>query len=480
MTPHQRVEAALVHHRAGRLTEAEAIYRQILAQHPDYTDALHLLGSLASQLGRYDAAIELHKKAIQLNPNLAPYHGNLGAVYMKLKRYDDAAASLRRAIQLDPKQADLYYNLSGTLSEQNDLNGAMAAMQKGLALQPNWPEMHTSIGLVLRKMGKYDDSIPAFCRSIALRPNYADAHWGLALTLLVLGDFSAGWVEYEWRNNLPEIVSPRNFAPPRWTGEKLDGKTILLHAEQGFGDTLQFIRYVPLVIQRGGRVVVECPPELATVLRGVEGIHEIYVQGQTLPPFDVHCSIMSLPLTFGTEPHTIPAKVPYFTVPSDRIAAWKNRIKDAPLRVGLAWAGRPQHGDDRNRSMRLDDFAPLAAVKSVRFYVLQKGPAASQAATPPPGMDIVNWTADLQDFVDTAALISNLDLVICVDTSVAHLAGALGKPVWVLLPLVPDWRWMLNRPDTPWYPTMRLFRQTKAGDWTTVIAEITQALKDRQ
>ncbi|MGD0461132.1 MAG: tetratricopeptide repeat-containing glycosyltransferase family protein [Tepidisphaeraceae bacterium] len=479
MTLQQRLEVGLAHHRAGRLHEAEDIYRQILAEQPDYADALHLLGSLAAQIGHHDAAIDLLKKAIQLNPNFAAYHGNLGAVYMKLSRLDEAEAALQRALQLDPSLPDAYYNLGGTLTEKGDFDRALSTLHRGLALHPNWPQMYNSIGVTLRICAKYDEAIASYRRAVSIQPDYAEGHWNLGLTLLLVGDFAAGWTQYEWRKKMPDVVRPRNFTPPEWTGEKLDGKTILLHAEQGFGDTLQFIRYVPLVVERGGRVIVECPPELATVLRGVEGIQEIFVQGQTLPSFDTHRSIMSLPLTFGATAQTIPAKVPYLAVPADRIAAWRQRLGDAPLGVGLVWAGGPQYSDDSRRSMRLEHFAPLAAVKSARFHLLQKGPAASQAATPPPGMDLVNWAADLHDFVETAALITNLDLVISVDTSVAHLAGALGKPVWVLLPFVPDWRWMLNRDDSPWYPTMRLFRQPAAGDWATPIAQVVQALHRR-
>jgi Flp pilus assembly protein TadD len=480
MTPQQQVDAALVHHRAGRLPEAEAIYRQVLAKDPNYTDALHLLGSLAAQIGRHDDAIELLKKAIQLNPGIAPYYGNLGAVYMKLKRFDDAVIPLRRALQINPQLPDVYFNLGGALIELDDFDGAMSALYKGLSFHPNWPEMINTIGMALRKFGRFHEAITSFRRTIAIQPDNPDAHWNLSVSLLMLGDFAAGFSEYEWRMKKPDIVLVRNFAQPAWRGENLDGKTILLHAEQGFGDTLQFVRYVPLVIERGGRVIVECPPELAAILRGIEGIQEIYVQHQTLPAFDTHCSIMSLPLMFQTTEQTIPSKVPYIAIPEDRTAAWRKRLTGSKFNIGLVWAGGAYHQDDRHRSMRLEYFAPLSAIKAATFYMLQKGPAAAQADSAPPGLNLINWTADLHDFVDTAAFIKNLDLVITVDTSVAHLAGALGKPVWVLLPLIPDWRWMLNRSDSPWYPTMRLFRQSKMGDWESVVAEVVEALKGRE
>ncbi|HEX4053117.1 MAG TPA: tetratricopeptide repeat-containing glycosyltransferase family protein [Tepidisphaeraceae bacterium] len=481
MNLQQRLEAGLAHHRAGRLREAEAIYRRILAEQPDFGDALHLLGGLAAQVGQHDAAIDLLTKAIATNPKVPVYHGNLGAIYQNITQFDKAIPELERAIQLDQQIAEPYYNLSSILTDQGELDRAIAVLRKGITFHPNWAELHNNLGIVLRTMGKYDQALASLKRSVALRPAYAEGHWSLGHLMLLVGDFANGWVEYEWRTKLPDIVRPRNFSPPPWKGEKLNGRTILLHAEQGFGDTLQFIRYLPLVLERGGRVVVECPLELGTVLRGVDGIAEIYTQGQTLPPFDTHCSIMSLPLTFGTTLQTIPAKVPYLNVPSDRVAAWRERLgeKDDRLRVGLVWAGGPQHKDDKRRSMRLEQLAPLSEVKSARFYSLQKGPPASQAAAPPPGMQLINWTDDLHDYVETAALMANLDLIISVDTSIAHLAGALGKPVWVLLPFAPDWRWMLNRADSPWYPTMRLYRQANPENWADVMAEVVRNLTKR-
>jgi hypothetical protein len=278
------------------------------------------------------------------------------------------------------------------------------------------------------------------------------------------------------------VTIPRQFAQPRWKGEDLTGKTILLYAELGSGDTIHLIRYAPMIAKRSGKVIVECQQGLERFLRSVDAVQEVVAEGQPLPPFDVQCPMMSIPLEFNTTLETIPANVPYLSPPPDRVAAWRERIGDNAnqLKVGLVWAGRPDHKNDRQRSIRLDQFAPLATVKSVRFYSLQKGPAAaSQAAVPPPGMDLIDWTSDLHDFAETAALMMNLDLLISVDTSVVHMAGAIGKPVWVLVPFVPDFRWLLNRTDTPWYPTMRLFRQPALRDWNSVIADVTSALAQR-
>ncbi len=364
-----------------------------------------------------------------------------------LGQSDEALAIFRQLTSLYPERADYFYNMGVTLEDLARPVEALTAHQQALALKPDYPEAHMSSGM----------------------------------THLLLGNFETGWKEYEWRTKCPHVIIRRNFAQPQWHGETLEGKTILLHAEQGLGDTLQFIRYATLLAKRGGKVIVEIWPELAGIIKSVEGIDQIIIQGDPPPSFDFHCPMMSLPLIFGTTLETIPAK-PYLSAPPDRIAAWRERLgnPNGHRRVGLAWAGRPEQRDDRRRSMRLDQFAPLANAKSARFFSLQKGSAADQAASPPPGMNLIDWTPDLHNFVETAALLANLDLVICVCTAVAHLAGAMGKPVWVLLSYQSDWRWMLNRTDSPWYPTARLFRQKTMGDWTGVIAEIAGALRGQE
>jgi len=479
MTPQQRLETGMAHHRAGRLREAETAYRQVLAEQPDQVDALQLLGSLSADIGRLDLAIELIGKAIQINPNVAQYHANLGALYARNKRFDEAAAALQRAIQLEPGMAAAHYNLGCVLLAQFEFTRAIAVFQKAIALNPDWPELHNNLGLALRNEARHEEALAAFKRALALRPDYASAHWNLSWTLLILGDLKAGWAEYEWRMKCPAVATPRLFNQPQWKGEELAGRTILLHAEQGFGDMLQVVRYAPLVAKRGGKVIVECRPELARIFKTVHGIEQIVVQGEMLPAFDVQCPMMSLPLAFGTTLETIPAQTPYLTPPPDRIAAWRLRMgdRDGRLRVGLVWAGRPTQQYDRWRSGRFEYFAPLAKVKPVRFFSLQKGPAASHAATAPPEMELIDWTADLYDFAETAALIANLDLVIGIESAVTHLAGAMGKPVWAVLAHVADWRYLLNRSDCPWYPTMRLFRQSAKEDWTRVIADVSLALE---
>jgi hypothetical protein len=256
----------------------------------------------------------------------------------------------------------------------------------------------------------------------------------------------------------------------------------LLHSEQGFGDTIQFIRYAPLLARQGARVVVECQPELRSLLRGVEGVQHLLAQGEPLPPFDLHAPLLSLPLAFGTRLGSIPAQVPYLKADPALAEAWRGKVAGdgRRLKIGLAWAGSPARKGDRQRSVSLSALAPLAAVKGADFYSLQKGPAAEQAKNPPPEMRLMDLTAELKDFADTAALIASLDLVISVDTAVAHLAGAMARPVWTLLEFVPAWRWLLDREDSPWYPTMRLFRQPSRGDWGSVVRRVAEALAARR
>ncbi len=561
MTPQQQFEAGMTHHRAGRLAEAEKIYRHVLAAQPKNADVLFLLGSLAHQSGKFDAAFDLLNQAIVINPNAPDYHLNLGVVLMAQGRLPDAIAEFRKTVTLQPQHAAGYYNLGLALAQTGQLEVAANALRQAATLNPNSTDVHNNLGsvlgrlnrlpeaeaafrksvalqpqnasalnnlgLALQKLGRLDEALAAFNQAAKLKPDYAEYlnnlgmtlgdtghleealatfrqvialnpnhaqyfyHMGIALedlnrpqdalaayqqaiTLnpnhpeshmstgivrLLLGDLATGWKEYEWRAKCPQIPMQRNIPQPQWTGDDPNGKTILLHWEQGLGDTIQFIRYAPLIAARGATVLLKCQPELEILMKTVDGITAIATDEKNLPPFQFHCPLASLPLAFGTTLETIPAKIPYVTAPPDRIKAWRNRLDpaDSRIRVGLSWAGQPKHRNDRRRSMRLEQFSPLAEVKSARFFSLQKGMAATQSSAPPPGMDFVDWTPDLHNFAETAALITNLDLIICVDTSVAHLAGAMGKPVWLLLPFVPDWRWMENRTDSPWYPTLKSF-----------------------
>jgi len=393
---------------------------------------------------------------------------------------DQAIAAFRQAIVLNPKFAEAYGNLGAALQHQGQLEESAAAFRQALAINPNLAHGHSNLGTVLEAQGQMDLAIAAYRQGIAVQRDSPIAHHNLALALLLLGDFRQGWEEYEWRWKCKDFPSNRlNFPQPQWDGSNLNGRTILLYPEQGLGDTIQFVRYVPLVAERGGKVIFGNRALMERLLQSIPGVEKWVAPGEALPPFDLHCPLLSLARAFGTTLESIPASVPYLFPDAKLRESWRTRLTAYPaeLRVGLAWAGRPTHKNNRNRSMNLADLAPLLRLPGVRFISLQKGEAAAQATTLPEEERLVDWTQELQDFADTAALIANLDLVISVDTAVAHLAGAMGKPVWTLLPFAPDWRWLLHRDDSPWYPTMRLFRQRSPGDWRSVIDRVAEAMK---
>lgn len=468
---------------AGQYRFAQAVdaFRQAIALQPGFTEAVgnlvnayNHLGDELERSGQLDQAIAAYREALALRPDYAEAYNNLGNALRRKGQLDDAMSAFRRALSLRPDFPEAHNNLGNALTDLGELDAAVEAYHRAIELRPDYVAAYTNLGVTLREKGALEQSIAAFRKALSFRPDYADAHFGLAWTLLLNGDFEPGWREYEWRWRRDAQHGAREFAQPRWDGTPLNGRTILLHHEQGFGDTIQFVRYASWVAARGGRVMLECPPELIRLLRGAPGVERVVALGTPLPAFDVHCPLLSLPLAFGTTLDSIPASVPYVSAPAELIAKWSQRIAPAGrrLNVGLAWAGRPTYGNDRNRSLPASAFARLGSVEGCAFHSLAKTPAVAI-----PGLQISDHSADLDDFADTAALIANLDLVISVDTAVAHLAGALGKPVWLLLPIAPDWRWMLHRDDSPWYPTMRLFRQARWGDWDGVIERVTQFLK---
>jgi len=479
MTLQQQLESGRLHHKAGRLAEAEKIYRQVLVREPDHADALHLLGVVAIETGRPQMAVELIRRATAVCSTNAFYHSNLGNALTDLGQLDQALISYRQAVLLQPESAEVHYNLGVALQRNGQLDEAIAAYRQAVGLKPDLAAAHRNLAVALKGNGQLDEAIASYREALRLKPDDARTHNNLALALLTRGDFQEGWEEHEWRWKCRDFPSPpRNFVQPQWDGCALEGRTLLLHAEQGLGDAIQFIRYLPLVEQRGGRIIIECQVELQRLLRSMAGNWQIVVPSQPSPVFDLHCPLLSLPRVFGTNLANIPHPVAYLHADAEDARSWQNRLaSDSPLmKVGLAWAGSPAHRNDCNRSMRLAKLAPLGQLPGARLFSLQKGKEAAEAKTLPPGMELVDWTQELKDFADTAALVANLDLVIAVDTAVVHLAGAMGKPVWTLLPFVPDWRWLLEREDSPWYPTMRLFRQNSWGDWNSVIKRVTEAL----
>ncbi|HEY1922607.1 MAG TPA: tetratricopeptide repeat protein [Tepidisphaeraceae bacterium] len=462
----------------NRLDKAVAAFRQSIALKPDFAQAYNNLGQSLTDLGRFDEAVTAIQRALTLRPIYALGHNSLGIAFQRLGRLEDARAAFHEAMKQEPQNADYVNHMGMILGDMGRLEEAFACFQQALALRPGHADYLYNMGIALEDLGRPREALDVYREVLKLRHDFPEAHHSNGLVHLLLGDFRVGLVEYEWRAKCPHIAMQRKLPQPRWTGDDPRGKTILLHWEQGLGDTIHFIRYATLLAERGAKVVVKCQPQLLGLIKCVEGVADAAAKEEFLPPFDLECPLLSLPLAFETTLETIPRRNPYISASPERVTAWRERIgpADGRLRVGIAWAGQPKHRNDRRRSMRLEQFAPLGKMKSSRFFSLQKIAPAGKPVAPPPEMDFVDWTSDLHDFEETAALIANLDLVICVDTSVAHLAGAMGKPVWVLLPFVPDWRWMLDRSDSPWYPTMRLFRQPEIGDWDSVIENVSRAL----
>ncbi|MEO8223708.1 MAG: tetratricopeptide repeat protein [Gammaproteobacteria bacterium] len=577
------LQAAIAAHQAGRLVEAETLYREVLARAPGHPDALHLLGLLAHHLSHNDAALELMGQALRVAPNHAPAHSNLGNVLLAVGRtgaalasFDQAIAlqpdfaeahnnrgnalrslgrtaeaitSFRQALRLRPDFAEAHNNLGYALADQGETDAALASLQAALALRPDFPEAlnnrgmlleatgvpdaaladldralalrpgyvealnnrgnafkglgrlddaaasyqraldgrpgyaeaHTNLGQVQEAQGRVDLALASFDRALALAPDLPAAHWNKAIALLLTGDYAAGWPLYEWRwQALGPRYTRQTFAQPLWLGKPaLAGRTLLLHHEQGLGDTLQMLRYVPQLAGGGARVLLQVPTALARIAATVSGVAQVFTEDEALPHFDLHCPLMSLPLACQTTLASIQNEVPYLAVAEAVRSTWGEALgARRGLRIGLAWSGASGHRNDRQRSLALPMLLPLLDLP-VEFHSLQReyrdGDSAAIAGTG----RLQEHSAQLGDLADTAGLIEQLDLVITVDTAVAHLAGALGRDTWLLLPFAPDYRWLLDRDDSPWYPTMRLFRQPAPGDWATVLARVRATLQEK-
>ena len=478
--PEAHNNLGLVLAKQDKLDEAVARYQQALRLKPNYPEAHNNLGLVLAKQDKLDEAVARYQQALRLKPDYLDAHLNLGIVLAKQDKLDEAVASFQQTRRLKPDSPDAHYNLGIVLEKQDKLDEAMARYQQALRLKPDYPDAHNNLGIVLGKQGRLDEAVACYQQALRLKPDYPEAHWNRSLAWLLMGRFEQGWAGYEWRWKCKEFGSLPPFHPPLWDGSPLDGRTILVHAEQGLGDTLQFIRYVPMVHQRGGRVILVCQPPLIRLLTRSPGIERLLVHGDPLPEFDVHTPLLSLPRLLGTTLESVPADVPYLDAEPQLVAAWRQRLGSYPgFKVGIVWQGNPKFRLDRLRSAPLTEFAPLARVPGVHLFSLQKGPGAEQLAPLTDRFPVTDLGSNLDDFVDAAAVLKNLDLVISVDTAIAHLAGALGIPVWVALPFAPDWRWLMGREDSPWYPTMRLFRQTRPGQWEDVFHHIAEALQRR-
>jgi tetratricopeptide (TPR) repeat protein len=475
--PEALVREALAHQQSGRFDAAERLFYRALALLPASAAIQLHLGNLYSHLGRHNAALGCCKEAVSLAPNSAQAYNNLGTALRGVGQEDAAIAAFRAAIGLDPDLAEAHHNLGIALQRAGEAREAAACYRAGLRLRPEFAPSQLNLGLVLQEEGDVEGAIAAYRSAIGIDPGLVEAHVNLGLQLLLAGRYSEGWAEYEWRLRYDEYGAAGRGAQ-RWQGEELQGRKIVLDAEQGFGDALQFLRYAQHVAARGGAVTVRCAPRLLQLFRSAPGVQEATSREAPMPQ-GLYCPLPSLPLLFGTTVETVPAPIPYLRAEAGQAAHWKARLEDGTtaLRVGLVWASQSRQNTAAARSLSLAALAPLAEIPGLRFYSLQRDAAAREAAQPPAGMSLVDLASELGDFSDDAAVLENLDLLISVDTAIVHLAGAMGRPVWILLKHVPDWRWLLGRDDSPWYPSMRLFRQQRSNDWSAPIESAAQALR---
>ncbi len=448
-------QIAAEYERGGKLAEAERLLRHVLDAHPTQADSLHLMGIVVFRQGRRKEALEYMEGALRHGVDTPLYLRNICELYRTLWRHDEALVAAKRAVALAPSDPLCLHNLAIIHSER----------------------------------GEYDEALACAGAALAIDPRQPGAHFVRAEVLLTRGDLAQGWEEYEWRFQIggaaplipPQVVRKDR---PQWQGERLDGRTLLLIGDQGFGDVIQFSRYIPWAREHSGAgaLCIGCGKEVGGLIRQLAPRATIFQKWDDCPPYAAYAALSGLPRLAGTRVETIPAPIPYLRADPARIAAWKERlgalVPRGFKRVGLVWAGRPAHNNDRNRSTSISTYKPLFDLPGIAFVALQKGPATPQAGGFFARAPLVNLGAEIHDYADTMAIMDNLDLIVSVDTSVVHLAGALGRPVWVMIPRAPDWRWLLQREDTPWYPSMRLFRQTRPNSWEDVVARIKAALAE--
>ncbi len=511
--PLNEIEQALALHGQGRCDDAEQICGALLAAEPDHLDALHLLalvrhqqgrnvealrlvgallqrtspsaeifnnlGLILTALGRHEQALACFEDALVLAADHVSTRKNRAACLKRLARYEQALAAYEAVLAIDPGELDVLNECGGLHTRLGRPAVAVALYERALAIAPGTVELLINKGTALAALNRFDEALESFTAAMAIDPERAEPHYNAGLVRLRLGDFAAGWREFEWRWRKPDWVGMRReFAAPLWLGdEPLAGKTILLLAEQGLGDTIQLVRYAPLVAALGAEVILGVQTPLKAIAATVPGVSLVVGDGDTTPQVDFYCPMFSLPLACRTELATVPANIPYLQPCQERLAKWRQSLPaNGRLRVGLCWAGSNTHLNDRNRSVPLERFARLLSVPNLDFISVQKDVDATQAAILRQH-GVIKRGQEFTDFADTAAVVAMLDLVISVDTSVAHLAGAMGKAVALLLPFAADFRWLLHRTDSPWYPTMRLFRQAALGDWGVPLERLRQELE---
>jgi tetratricopeptide (TPR) repeat protein len=461
----------------GKLDEAAESFRRAVALDDHIAEAHRNLGQISYKQKNFPEAAARFRRALELQPGLVEPWNELGAALVELGQFPEAEAALRRFVALRPAHAEGMNNLGTALGRQGNFADAADCFRRALELKPDYGEAYFNLGNALKEQNKLEEAVASFRRAVELVPEHVYAQLALGFSLLALGRMTEGWPHYEWRWKMPTMKDvPRH--EPRWRGEDLRGRTILVDREQGYGDTLQFVRYAALLKERGARVIVECSQPAAALLKTCPAVDDVTIAGSPLPPFDFAVPLLSLPGILGTTLETIPATVPYLWPDAALVEHWRRELRgDGAFSVGIAWQGNPTHGADEFRSIPLACFEPVVRAAKARVYSLQMGAGREQLAAAAKDWPIGDLGDRLGDFHNTAAIVRNLDLVITCDSAPAHLAGALGVPVWVALAFSPDWRWMVDRDDSPWYPTMRLFRQPRPKDWGAVFAHIAEELR---
>lgn len=456
--------------------------KQAVALKPDYAEPYNTMGFSLEQQKHYAEAAQSYQLAIQLKPDYVEAYNHLGVVLNELGRPDKAIENYRKALYLDPNYTEVYNNLGIALKERDKFVEAIACFEQALQREPDFAETHYNLANSLRDEGRCDVALERYNQALRFKPSYPEALWNKSLTLLLSGNFTEGWEQYRLQRNadLKILTDYHRSGKPRWDGTSFEGKTLLVHYEQGLGDNIQFVRYMPMVKARGGKVIFETLKPLMTLLNGFPGVDELVEYRPNKPcsvEFDVYSSLFDMPNLFGTTQETVPSDIPYIHADPTKAQYWRDKLAGPDYKVGIVWAGSPTHGHDRYRSCKLAHFAPLTQIDHVRLYALQKGEAIQQIDELAGVIPIGNISGEFKDLSDTAAAIENLDLVISVDTSVLHLAGAMGKTTWGLLAFSPEWRWMLHRQDSPWYPTMKLFRQHERTGWPPVFQRVADELR---
>jgi Tfp pilus assembly protein PilF len=466
--------ARLLHE--GNFSEAEAVYREIVGLDPGVAQAWYLLGSITQMTGRLVEAVGYYQHALRIAPTLVEARNNLGVALQALGSTEAAEQCLRDVIRIRPDFGDAYSNLGNALQDQGKLDDAIACYHQAIEKKPDYLDAHNNLGNALRSQRRMSEALASYNEALRINPDHAYVHLSRALLWLQTGDFERGWAEFEWRLKCKDYAIPA-FPCPMWDGSILNSQTILVYGDHGLGDTLQFIRYAPLVQDRGGRVVAAVRKPVARIVASCPGVAQVVSDGGQVPDVAVFVPAMSLPRIFKTTLASVPARVPYLTAEPEMVKQWALQLQsEQGFRIGIAWQGNPSYRRDRERSFPLSRFESLAKLPGVRLYSIQKGFGSEQIGELAGRFGVVDLASLHDDFADLAAIMRNLDLVIAPDTSLGHLAGATGTRVWVALSFDADWRWQLEREDSPWYPTMRLFRQKRPGDWDEVFRRITAEL----